>query len=218
MTTYSNDDWRVAFDLGGGDANELIDKMREGSLEYKLERAFHDRVAVSRDGDTIYCYAGDRAQADAVVDFVQALSEEHGWNLEPEVRRWHPLEETWEDPDVPLPAEEEQRRAEHAELIERERREAQERGYPEFEVRVDFPTHHDAMEMVERLRGEGISSVHRWKYLLVGALDEDSANALAERLRDEAPAGSTVKAEGSWKAAQAEVGPSPFAFMGGLGA
>jgi hypothetical protein len=217
MTTYSNDDWRVGFDLSEGAANDLIELMREGALEYKLERAFHDRVAVSREGDTIYCYAGDRAQAGAVVDFVQALSEKHGWALETELRRWHPIEESWEDPDVPLPEVEKQRRAEHAEMIERERREAQERGYPEFEVRVDCPTHHDAMEMVERLRGEGISSVHRWKYLLVGALDEDDANALAERLRGEAPEGSTVKAEGSWKAAQADVGSSPFAFMGGLG-
>jgi hypothetical protein len=218
MTNYSNDDWRVQIDVHEDRvAHDLYEALEEGALEHKLERAFHDRVVVSRDGDTVYCYAGDRAQAEAVEGLVRSLSEEHGWGVETQIRRWHPIEESWEDPDAPLPAGEQERRDERAELIERERSEAEESGYPEFEVRVEFATHHDAMDMVERLRSEGLSSVHRWKYLLVGALDEDSANALAERLRDEAPPGSTVKVEGSWRAVQAEVAPSPFAFLGGLG-
>jgi hypothetical protein len=34
---------------------------------------------------------------------------------------------------------------------------------------------------------------------MVGATDEDSAKALAERIRNEAPAGSQVKVEGTWR-------------------
>ena len=37
--------------------------------------------------------------------------------------------------------------------------------------------------------------MHRWHYLLIGATDEDSAQALAERLRGEAPEGSEVLVE-----------------------
>jgi hypothetical protein len=50
-----------------------------------------------------------------------------------------------------------------------------------------------------------------------GATDEDSAKALAERIRNEAPAGSRVKVEGTWAAAYAERPPNPFAVLGGLG-
>ncbi len=33
---------------------------------------------------------------------------------------------------------------------------------------------HTAGELADRLREEGIPIVHRWSYVLVGALDEDS--------------------------------------------
>ena len=93
----------------------------------------------------------------------------------------------------------------------------EERGQPEFEVRVDLPSRHDAVRFAERLQGEGLPAVHRWKFLLVGATDEDSAKALAERIRSEAPSGSRVNVEGTWKAAYAERPPNPFAVLGGLG-
>jgi hypothetical protein len=69
----------------------------------------------------------------------------------------------------------------------------------------------------EQLREEGLPAVHRWRYLPVGATDEDNAKALAERIRDAAPAGSRVAAEGTWAAAYAERPPNPFAVLGGLG-
>jgi hypothetical protein len=41
---------------------------------------------------------------------------------------------------------------------------------------------------------------------------------LAERLRGEAPPGSTVKVEGTWKAVQEETPyQSPYAIFGGMG-
>jgi hypothetical protein len=52
---------------------------------------------------------------------------------------------------------------------------------------------------------------------LIGADDEDAAEALAERLRGEAPQGSKVKVEGTWKSALAETPSNPFAIFGGLG-
>lgn len=69
----------------------------------------------------------------------------------------------------------------------------------------------------EQLRQEGLPAVHRWKFLLVGATDEDMAKELAERIREEAPARSRVNVEGTWAAAYAERPPNPFAVLGGLG-
>ena len=42
------------------------------------------------------------------------------------------------------------------------------------------PSHRETVKLDKRLHGEGFPTVRRWKYLLVGAADEDSANALAE--------------------------------------
>lgn len=98
----------------------------------------------------------------------------------------------------------------------REREETAKRGYPEFEVRVDLPSRHDAGKLSEQLRKEGLPTVHRWRYLLVGATDEDSAKALADRIRNEAP-DSRVTVEGTWAVAYRERSPSPFAVLGGSG-
>jgi len=107
--------------------------------------------------------------------------------------------------------------AEHEALMAAERKQAEERGYPEFEVRIDLPSRDDAIDLAERLRSEGLLPVHRWKYALVGATDEDNAKALAKRIEDETPPDSKVVVEGTWRAAYDELPPNPFAFLGGLG-
>jgi hypothetical protein len=213
-----SDDWRLRVDLHEhGRAHSLTERLEASEFEHDLEAEFHDRVAVSHDGAEVFCYTGTKAQAEAAERLIRSLAAEHGWHLDSELKRWHASAEEWEDPDEELPESDAQRAAERAELIARERQEVKERGYPEFEVRVQCVSHHDAMLFVEELRGQGLPSVHRWKYVLVGADDEDSAAALAERLRDGAPPGSTVTVEGTSWAAYAERPPNPFAIFGGLG-
>ena len=53
--------------------------------------------------------------------------------------------------------------------------------------------------------------------LLVGAPDEDTANALAERIRQQAPPGTVVNSEGSQLTVAEGSGGNPFAYFGGLG-
>ena len=104
------------------------------------------------------------------------------------ILRWHPVEEQWEDASAPLPETADQLEAEHQ---RREQQEAEERateGYAEWEVRIDLPSHGDAVALAERLEAEGIAPiVRRWKYILIGAATEDDARALAERLRPRRP-------------------------------
>jgi hypothetical protein len=212
------DDWRleITVDEGDGVLHNLTERLEASELEHDLETTFKDRLVVSRDGETVFCYAGTREQAEAAGRTIDRLATEHGWKLHRELRRWHPTAEEWEDPDTPLPASGAEAAGEHAELIESEREDAEEQGYPDFEVRVEFPSHHQAKEFAERLEDEGVPNVRRWKYLLIGAADEDSANALAERLRAEAGPEAKVVAEGSGQAAFNEKPASPFAFLGGL--
>ncbi|HEY7256999.1 MAG TPA: hypothetical protein VH476_09990 [Solirubrobacterales bacterium] len=214
-----NDDWRLQVDLREENhARSLTERLAAQQLEHDLSTAFHDRVIVTRDGARVFLYAGTREQAEQARDAIEEDARGHGWQLEVDFRRWHPIAEEWEDPDRPLPGDEAARLAEREALMAREREETARSGHPEFEVRVDLPSHHDAVGLSEQLRREGLPTVHRWRYLLIGAGDEDSAKALAERIENEAPTGSRITVEGTWAAAYAERPPNPFAVLGGLGA
>jgi hypothetical protein len=211
-----NDEWRLEVDAGG-DGGEMVERLASRELEHDLSSAFGDTVIVSRDGDTVFLYAGGREQAERARDLVARIAADHGWTTAVELTRWHPEAEEWENPDAPLPADAAAREAEHAEAIGAERAEVEASGEPRFEVRVDLDSHRDAARFAERLRAEGLPAVRRWRYLVVGAEDEDAARALAERLRQEAPAGSEVQVEGSGRVAWEERPPNPFAIFGGLG-
>lgn len=212
-----NDEWRLQIDTAGA-GSEMVERLASRELEHELSAAFGDTVIVSRDGDTVFLYAGSREQAESAAALVAQLAERHEWKLASELTRWHPEAEEWRDPDEPLPADSESRRAEHAEAIADERAEVAKRGgEPQFEVRVDLDSHGDARRFAARLEGEGLPVVRRWKYLVVGAADEDAAKALAARLREEVPAGGEVQVEGSGRVAWEERPPNPFAIFGGLG-
>jgi hypothetical protein len=134
-----------------------------------------------------------------------------------QIAQWHPVSEEWESPDQPLPAGPADTAEEREERIEDEREDSAEQGYPEFEVRVQTRTRHDASELSHRLDAEGISHVRRSHYLLIGATDEDSAQTLAERLRGEAPAGSEVLVEANPRSIYEHRPWNPFTLLGGLG-
>jgi hypothetical protein len=212
-----NDDWRLQIDfVDEGPLDALQDRLDAEELEHDLSEAFQDRVIVSRNETTIFLYAGSKEQAEKAQVLVDRLMREDEEEVTVDFSRWHPLAEEWRPADEPLPDEPGEEQPEHEALMRREMKEAEERGYPEFEVRVDLPSRHEAKRFAEQLRAEGLPAVHRWKYLLVGAIDEDQAKELAERIKAEAPAGSEVRAEGTWQAAYAERPRSPFSFLGGL--
>jgi hypothetical protein len=212
-----NDDWRLQIDfVDEGPADALQDQLDAQELEHDLSEAFQDRVIVSNNGTTIFLYAGDREQAEKAQKLVARLTEEDEEEVNVDFRRWHPIAEEWRPADEPLPDDPSEKRAERQVAIERELKETEERGYPEFEVRVDLPSRHEAERFADQLRAEGLPIARRWKYVLVGAIDEEHAKGLADRIRGEAPPGSKVAAEGTWQAAYSERPRSPFSFLGGL--
>jgi len=213
-----SDDWRLHADLHEKhNAVELRGYLEAEKLEHELDEAFHERVAMTYDDAEVFCYAGSREQAERAEQLIRSLAAEHGWQIDTDIKRWHPVAEEWEDPDKALPSTDTEREGEHDELIEREREEEQATGHPDFEVRVQCRSHHDAVAIAERLEAEGIPSLRRWHYLLIGATDEDTANALADRIRAEAPEGSEVTALGTLHEVRAVAPANPFAIFGGLG-
>jgi hypothetical protein len=211
-----NDDWRVRVDLhDNGFAHRLGESLQAEELESDLRRSFADRVVISVDGDEMFLYAADRAQAEAAQQVVQRVAAEHGWGLDTELRRWHPIAEIWEDPDNPEPTTEAQQRTETQIRNAGERRESAEEGYPAMEVRVTCASRHDAVELSQRLDREGIANVHRWNWVLIGAGDEAAGDAIAARLREELP-GADITVESNLRAVWDSRPGNPFAWLGGL--
>jgi hypothetical protein len=212
-----SDDWRLRVDLGKpDDALELKGYLEAAELEHELADTFGERLVVSYDNAEVFCYAGSRQQAERAERLIRARARERGWQIETELTRWHPVAEEWQDPDKPLPASSAQREAEHEELIEQEHAEEQRSGYLDWEVRVQLGSHHDAVELADKLEAEGIPVVRRWRFLVIGAPDQDAANALAERVRAESPPGSIVTPEGSYPMVWASDPRRWFSFFGGL--
>ncbi len=77
-------------------------------------------------------------------------------------------------------------------------------------MRVQSKSHHDIVKLAERLQSEGFPVVRRWHFLLLGAADQDDANALAERIRGEVPEGSVVTVEGNFREVVDVQPPNPF--------
>jgi hypothetical protein len=211
-----NDDWRVSVQLNDeGFAHRLGETLEASELQHDLRATYADRVVVSVDGGEVFLYAADREQARAAQQLVEQIGAQHDWQLTSQLRRWHPEAEIWEDPDAPEPLTAVQRATEDQIRNAGERRESAEQGYPDWEVRVTCASRHEAGELSDRLQNEGIANVHRWDWVLVGANDEDDAQAVAQRLRGELPhAQITVELNlrTTWKNAPG----NPFSLLGGL--
>ena len=214
-----SDDFRLAIELdASGDGLSFAESMRELSLERDARRRLGDRVAVSADGPRVFVYTDTEEAAREAQRAIAPLLAEHALTDSAiTLTRWHPDEERWEPLDKPLPATPAERAAEHAVEEADETAETLEQGFAEWEVRVELPTHADTVRFAEQLEREGIPVLRRWRFLLVGAPNEDEAKALAERVENEAPPGAKVHAEISGAAVWKVGDPFPFALFGGLG-
>ena len=212
------DDWRLTIELGDDDdARQLVEWLGEVRLEAGERRPLGDRVIVSRDGPRVFLYSDTEDRARRVESMVLAKLG-HPAAGRVELARWHPAEQRWEDAAVPLPRNEEELEAEHERLQDREEDESLASGYAEWEVRVELPSHDETTAFAERLERDGIPVVRRYTYLLVGAVNEDEARELADRLAAEAPEGARVEVEPGGRMVWEVAPQNPFAVFGGLGA
>lgn len=212
-----HDDWRLRVALAGSEhAEALSGRLEASELSDEIARELGDAIAVSRDGAELFLYADTHGALRAAESVVRADLARHGWDAEVSASRWHPDAEDWEPADAPAAATAAEREAERAELMRREDAESEAAGAPQFEARALLPTRQAARELSERLTQEGVPHVRRWRYVIVGADDEDAARTWAERLRAEAPAGAEVVAEGTFASVE-RADPTPFKGVAALG-
>jgi hypothetical protein len=218
-STPVHDEFRIEVEVPRERAHELLDAL--GSVERRSlgDDAAPEHVAVSHEDGHVFVYADSSEDATRARVALESVLAEQRIVAKPSLRRWHPEEEGWEDASLPLPSTAAEHSAEHAHLEELETEESEQVGHPEWEVRITLPTHHDARAFAERLAVEGIPVRRHWRHLNLGTRDEDEARALAERLRAEAPEGSSFEVEGdAWDAwAEVNAPARPFAIFGGLG-
>jgi hypothetical protein len=193
-----SNDWRVTISLT--DPAQIEQARRSFSQHEVAEdarRKLGRSVAVGAGDSQIFLYAGTEVAARDAERVAREILTSQGIRAEFALHRWHPIEEEWEDPDVAMPQTEAERQAEHQRLEEAETAESVATGIAQWEARVEFPSHHEAVELADKLRSEGRTVIRRWRFLVVGANNEDDARELAEQIKREAPPDALVQAEHS---------------------
>ena len=186
------EEWRVEVDLEDQQHGlTLSERLRSLDLDDEARERLGDRVVVSRDGPRMFLYAASGEQAREAERVARDLAAAEGLSAQTALTRWHPDEEAWKDPSVPLPSTDEERAAEEQRHEIAEAR----AGQHEWEVRVDLPSLRETLDLVRRVGDEGLAVHRRWRHLLVGAATENQASELADRIRSQAPAEAQVQVE-----------------------
>jgi hypothetical protein len=195
--TDSND-WRVTISLPD---QAHVEPAQRSFSEHQVEEDVHQRlgrnIAVGAGDSQIFLYAGTEIAAREAERVARDALAQRGIQADFALHRWHPIEEAWESPDVAMPQTEAERNAEHERLEQEETAESLATGIAQWEVRVELPSHREAVALARTLRSEGRAVVRRWRFLVVGANNEDQARELAELVRREAPPDATVRVERS---------------------
>jgi hypothetical protein len=202
----ADDDWRVELDIP--EHHGLLDTVREHRLVREARQRLGDDVVVTMDDDRLYAYAGSEELAREIerrLSEMAAARKLEGASVT--VTRWHHEEQRWEPLSDPLPSTPAQHDAERRARDAQQEAEAKERGYPEWEVRIELADHDAAQEVEKRLRSQGMSVVCRARVVVVGCASEDDARALAQRLQGEVPEAERITAEGSAAVAMDEINP-----------
>jgi len=186
-----SDDWRVTVSVSGPGQPSYSLRQAEEDIRRQVGRG----IAVGAGDAQIFMYAGTETAARDAERIARDVLTGQGIAAESAVHRWHPIEERWETPDVPIPQTSAEREAERQRLVVAETAESLAAGAAQWEVRVELGSHRQAVALARKLEGEGRAVVRRWKFLLVGAVNEDGARELAGQIRQEAPPGAAVLVE-----------------------
>jgi len=185
-----SDDWRVTISVSQAQPPFFPRQAAE-----EIRRQVGRDIGVGAGEAQIFLYAGTETAAGEAERIARDVLAQHDLEAESAVHRWHPIEEQWENPDVPMPQTNAERQAEHQRLVDTETTEALATGKAQWEVRVELHSHRQAVALARKLESEGRTVVRRWRFLLVGASNEDEAREFAGQIRQEAPPDAAVMVE-----------------------
>ena len=189
-----DDEFRVEVELDDEEHGYSTgERLRALDLDDEAQERLGSIVMVTRDGSKLFLYTATEAHAREAERVVRGLVEADELTAEIAVTRWHPVEESWKDASIPLPATPEEERGEYAAREAAEILEAELEGGYDWHVLVRLPRRDDAVVLAERLAAEGLPVRRRWRYLIADAVTEERAQELADRLRSELPGDADVR-------------------------
>ncbi len=181
-----SDEFRVEVELDDDEHGYSIgERLRSLDLDDDARERLGASVLVSRDGPRLFLYTASEAQAREAERVVRELVAADELTAEIGVTRWHPVEEEWKDASIPLPRTPDEERAEYAAREASEAAQADAEGQYDWHVVVRLPGRDRAVELADQLTSEGLPVARRWRYVVVGALTEERAEGLGDRLRAE---------------------------------
>src|SRR5919204_1875889 len=138
----ANDDWRVRAEVEDK-VDTLLERLgldlSDEARELAKELEEH-RLAVTRDGDTVFVYASSAAQAEQARQVIEAELADEGLEARSiAIEQWLAEEDRWSD---------------EAETPEWED-EVASRGYAPWEVRFECESHEAAERLADELEAEG---------------------------------------------------------------
>jgi hypothetical protein len=180
------EDFRVEVELDDeAHGYPLRERLRAVNLDDEVREQLGRNVVVTRDGSRMFAYTTTEAQAREAERVISGLVADEGLTAELAVTRWHPVAEEWRDASLPLPDTAEEEELEYEEREAAERREAAEEGEFDWHVVADLSSRESARDLQRKLSDEGLPATRRWRYVTVGAVTEERAEELADRLRAE---------------------------------
>ncbi len=180
------EDFRVEVELDDeAHGYSLRERLRSLNLDEHARERLGRNMVVTRDGSRVFVYTSTEDQVREAERVVRELLVEADLSADLSVVRWHPVAEEWKDASLPLPVTPEDELSEYAAREAAEAYEADQEGSFDWHVVVELPTRNDATRLADRLSSAGESVTRRWRYVMVGAVTEERAEELAERLRTE---------------------------------
>ena len=194
-----NEDWRVEITLDDEEHGyDAVERLRSEDLDEEARERLGKRVYVSRNGPSLYLYAGSEDQAKEAESVLRSLITADDLTAEFRgITRWHPVEQEWKDASIPLP----QTDAEIREEIDRreavEQKEAEEGGSYDWLVKINLPSADDAERIAGTLEAAG-HPVHRiWRWVTVEVLTEEIGNELVSSVQEALPVDAEIWLEGN---------------------
>lgn len=204
------DEFRVEVELDDEEHGYSFgERLRALDLDDLARQRLGSNVMVTRNGSRLFLYADSVAQAREAERVVRDLVDADELSAEISVTRWHPIAEEWKDASLSIPRTPEEEAEEDAARESAEAREAEIEGEYDWQVVVHLSGRDEAAELADRLERDGVPVTRRWRYVAAGALTEERAEELAERLRSELPDDADVQIEVDLS----DVARSPLQFL-----